>query len=331
MKTKTKHVIRINLACRLVVAPALLIAPFVGIERAAAACDPPSPVNGADVTCKGTTGSPSTPVGYGTDTDTGNTINVLSGASVTGSVNGLRFNDGTVNNSGTISAPADQGVAIRGQDSATVTNSGTISTGVSGVGILANTAILINSGTISVGTSGAVGIFANTTATVTNFSSGRILAGVGGTGIFAGTTATVGNFGTISAGAGPGGVGIFSNGTATVSNFSSGTISGGIGILAVGPSTITNSGTIIGIDGTAIALGSNADTLTLLPGSRILGAIDMGGGNDVVNFVSGGGVAQLVTLNNFTGTINTSGVGPVVHNANQIATLDPTSGRPIAP
>jgi hypothetical protein len=99
MKTKTKHVIRIDLACRLVVAPALLIAPFVAIERAAAACDPPSPVNGADVTCKGATGSPNTPVGYGTDTDTGNTINVQSGASVTGKESGLVFKDGTVNNS----------------------------------------------------------------------------------------------------------------------------------------------------------------------------------------------------------------------------------------
>ena len=57
----------------------------------------------------------------------------------------------------------------------------------------------------------------------------------------------------------------------------------------------------------------------------------MGGGNDVVNFVSGGGVAQLVTLNNFTGTINTSGVGPIVRSTNQIATsIRPRSGRPAA-
>jgi outer membrane autotransporter protein len=111
-----------------------------------------------------------------------------------------------------------------------------------------------------------------------------------------------------------------------VTNFSSGTITGGIGIKAGnGASTITNSGTIIGLDGTAILLGIDADTLNLRPGSRILGAIDMGGGNDHVDFVSGGGVAQLVTLKNFTGTINTSGVGPVVHSATRIATLDPTA------
>jgi len=40
-----------------------------------------------------------------------------------------------------------------------------------------------------------------------------------------------------------------------------------------------------------------------------------------VNFRSGAGVAQLVTLENFTGTINTSGPGLVFHNATQIATL----------
>jgi outer membrane autotransporter protein len=109
-----------------------------------------------------------------------------------------------------------------------------------------------------------------------------------------------------------------------VTNF--GTISGGIGIFAgPGNSIITNSGTIIGLDGRPILLGINADILTLRPGSRILGAIDMGGGNDVANFVSGGGVAQLVTLNNFTGTINTSGVGLIVNNTHQVATLNPTA------
>src|SRR6202171_6108855 len=51
----------------------------------------------------------------------------------------------------------------------------------------------------------------------------------------------------------------------------------------------------------------------------------MGGGNDIVNLVSGKDVAQLVTLNNFTGAINATGSGPVAHNATQIATLDPTA------
>ncbi len=86
-----------------------------------------------------------------------------------------------------------------------------------------------------------------------------------------------------------------------------------------------NSGTIIGTGGTALQLSGNADTLTLLSGSRIVGAIDMGGGNDVVSFRSDKDVAQLVTLKNFTGTINNAGSGPQVHSATQIATLDPTA------
>jgi uncharacterized protein with beta-barrel porin domain len=307
------------------------------------------------VTCTGTTRNQNSPDGYGTGTETGNTINVQSGASVSGDRFGLLFDSGTVNNFGTISGAAgifanaatvdNSGTISAGVGgfgisavAATVTNSGTISAGPGGFGILATAATVDNFGRISAGP-GGIGISA-VAATVRNFgtisaggfgivanaatvdNSGTISAGPGGLGIFA-TTASVTNSGTISAGAG--GVGIFATGTATVNNFSSGTISGGIGIRAEGPSIIANAGTIIGLNGTAILLRAGADTLTLLPGSRILGAIDMGFGNDVVNFQSSKGIAQLVTLQNFTGTINTSGPGLVFHSATQIATLDPTA------
>src|SRR5712691_7456048 len=68
---KARRMASIDLACRLVVAPALLIAPFVAIDRAAAACDK---VN-TTVTCTGKTTNPNGD-GYGTANDTGNTINV---------------------------------------------------------------------------------------------------------------------------------------------------------------------------------------------------------------------------------------------------------------
>ena len=67
-----------------------------------------------------------------------------------------------------------------------------------------------------------------------------------------------------------------------------------------------------------------ASTLTLLPGSRIFGAINMGGGPDFVNVVTGRDISWLVTLSNFAGTINVSGGQPFVISGNQIATLDPT-------
>jgi uncharacterized protein with beta-barrel porin domain len=218
----------------------------------------------------------------------------------------------TVFNSGTISLGIEAGTA-------NVTNSGTISAGAVGIGIFAfaGNATVTNSGTISVGP-GGFGVFANN-ATVTN--SGTI--STGGIGISAFGNAIVNNSGTISAGA-AGGAGILAN-TATITN--SGTIIGGdTAILSRGGAfNITNSGTIIGGSDAAIVLSASADTLTLLPGSRIIGRINMLGGNDVVNFQSSKGIAQLVTLENFTGTINTSGPGLVVHSANRIASLDPTA------
>src|SRR5262245_28642662 len=89
--TRASRAVPTDLAHWLMVAPALLIAPFVAIDRAAAACDPSSPVNRQTVTCTQTTTNPNGS-GYGTATDTGNTIIVQPGASVTGSIFGLRFN-----------------------------------------------------------------------------------------------------------------------------------------------------------------------------------------------------------------------------------------------
>jgi uncharacterized protein with beta-barrel porin domain len=152
---------------------------------------------------------------------------------------------------------------------------------------------------------------------VNNSASGIIRAtGAGGTVISVDKGVTLNNAGSIS-----GAVGIQANGT------------GGVG------SVITNSGTVTGTGGTAIKLSAAADTLTLLPGSRIVDVIDMGGNNgDVINAfaaIPASRVSSLTTaptlptIINFTGTLHSgftgSATGPSVQSATQVATLDPTA------
>jgi hypothetical protein len=208
------------------------------------------------------------------------------------------------------------------------TSTGYITGTFSGIGT-STLASISNAGAISGGRLGITG----DTARVIN--SGAITAG--GAAIFA-STANV-----ISSGAGAisgGTFGIVANTVASIAN--AGFISGKTGIQAGGAAAIANSSAIIstaGASGTAIKLSNAADTLTLLTGSRIVGAVDMGFGNDTVNTVTvapGSKVlppmaaAVLPTFINFSGVINTGFTGgrftdPAVQAGNQLATLDRTA------
>jgi uncharacterized protein with beta-barrel porin domain len=321
-------------------------------------------ISAATVNIIGSTGTIS---GAGVGIFASQVATVNSSGLIQGGTFGISAGTAKIFDSGTISAGAG-GVAISA-DIANVTNFGTISvTGGGGIGILAfaagAAATVTNSGTISADTFAIEAVSGS--ATLTNTRTGMIS---GFSAIIVNGDATVGNAGTIqatnalgeaihaggladvtSSGSIIGGAnGIFGN-SVKVTNLSTGTISGNIGVQAFGGggigSTITTSGAIIstaGATGTAIKLSQAADTLTLLPGSRIVGVVDMGDiavlRNDVVNVTTVAPsrkvsslttAAALPTFINFHGVINStfSGGGfngPSVQAGTQLATLDPTA------
>jgi hypothetical protein len=126
----------------------VLVAP---IDRAEAACTPASPVDNTIVECTGATTNQNGANGYGsggdaTPSDSGNTYNIVSGASLTGTRIGLLFDKALIiNNFGTITGGSVDGV--RGTIGV-VNNFGAISGASSGVDIF-GTGIVNNFGSIT--------------------------------------------------------------------------------------------------------------------------------------------------------------------------------------
>ena len=207
---------------RLASALMLSTAPFVAIERASADCTPATsaanPVTNTTVTCSGATTNQNTVgiqiFGYGTGNETGVTINVQSGASVTsdgGTSNasaGIFVSDEIVNNLGTVTRSSNHGEGISALFDLTVNNSGNIN--VDGNGQHGDNGVVSDSGNVN----------------VTNFATGTIFGA--STGV-SGATVNVVNTGRIKSDGFPGsGTAVRAFGDATVTNNVDGTSIGKI-------------------------------------------------------------------------------------------------------
>jgi hypothetical protein len=259
-------------------------------------------------------------------------INSGTAAGFPNTANGLNQNATTINsgtNTGGFSATTLNG------GNATATNSGTNSGGFIANTFNGGNATATNSGTHSGTFSAQTLNGGNATATNSGTNSGAFTAqtlnGGNATATNSGTNGNFfaarafgsGNATVINSGTNSGGfeVGTAGGGNATAIN--SGSTSGGtvsLSVLGGGTSTLTNSGLISNFGGTAIRFVGGPDTLNVLQGSIIIGAIQLFGTNDTVNFRAGN---QNLTFNTLAGATVTSTV-PFVVSGNRVVTVDPT-------
>ena len=161
---------------------------------------------------------------------------------------------------------------------------------------LKSASYLLNSGTIDGGSLGAW-LFSGTIAN-SGLIEGALTQSAGV--YLAGTYATGGvliNSGTIEGTGSNQSYGVYVNSAnVDILNKRGALISGlttGIEFYKYGSGTVTNAGTIIGSSGTAVQFNAGNDRLILAPGSSIVGKVDGGAGNNVLELSAGIGVGTL--------------------------------------
>jgi uncharacterized protein with beta-barrel porin domain len=292
-----KGLLRRTVAIFAPVALMLIGAASLAPERALAACTPATGSN-VTVTCSGATlnQGPGINTGYGDSSQNGLTLNVQSGASVTGTSFGIDVNNNnTINNLGTITTHGVGGVGdgfgINGNGPLTVNNSGSI-----------GRADAVNNIFDTAGINSLGGL------TLTNQAGGVIQ---GGLGIQGGGTGIINNSGLITA-AGGGGDGInwvATPSTLTVTNNQGGTITGDSSGINANIATVFNSGTISttpGLGGTGISV--NNLTLTNYASGIITGDAGAVSGNNVP-------ILNVINFGTITATgANAAGTGAIGGN-----------------
>ncbi len=181
-----------------------------------------------------------------------------------------------------------------------------------------------------------------------NYGSAAGIYTIGGYNGGNGNATTI-NFGTVTNGGiiSFGGY-FFGDGNANV--FNAGRVYGGIGafVEGIGSATISNAGLVDGrtsMGGIAISLAQSSigtpTTLNILPGSRIIGFIDLNGSSffpgtgTQINIFGGADISSVLTFGGGCGcfnsliatgsTVNVFGGAPFVISGNTVAILDPTS------
>ena len=158
---------------RLVAAAVSLVTPLVVVElnpaRAAGTCDTAAPVNNAAVDCFGGTITANDPNGWGTGTETGDTITVESDAALHGNNAGIFVKDATIINQGSI-AGAVFGILFNSASIASSVTNGAndISGGTNAINAAGDLTVKNDSGKIFSNGAAGIGILAGGAATIDN-------------------------------------------------------------------------------------------------------------------------------------------------------------------